>query len=186
MTYEQRIRQELERVAGSDEWIMIHCLPDDRDAFEVGIVRRITLKTVFVDMIDTRGRDEGSRSIAFDAIVGLTVGGAYIQNLKILREMSPAPMRVDPTGDGHEGILRAAERAGLVVSIKLPDETVQGFVREVGDGWTAIEQIQEEDGADNGLRLLDLEEAERVFVGGEDETRLAAFAQARRIRESIG
>ncbi|RYG31685.1 hypothetical protein EON81_22330 [bacterium] len=186
MTYEQRIRQELERVCGTEEWISIHCSPEDPEAFEVVLIARVGSETVLAHSFDTLGKPNGSRSITFEDIVGVTIGGYYLDSLKILRDTMPEKIHVPVDGDGHEGILRAAQKAGLVVSLRLEEETVQGFVREVGEGWTAISEIEEEEGGDGGLRIVSLDEAERVFIGGKDEMRLAALFRARQMRDSIG
>ena len=173
-------------MCGTDEWICIHCVPNDSEAFEVGNVVRVTSDAVTAHMISTSGQDNGSRSVAFDSIMGVTTGGLYLERLRLYRDALPVTVRVEPEGDGHEGMLRAAQTAGLVVSLRLPDETLQGTVREVGEGWAAIARIEEESGGDDGVRIVSLEEAERVFVGGADEQRLAVTSRARQLRESIG
>ncbi|RYG87359.1 hypothetical protein EON77_02225 [bacterium] len=186
MTYEQRIRQELERVCGTEEWICLHCSPENASAFEVVLVTRVGSETVSAHSFSTTGRPSGSRSITFEDILGITTGGYYLENLKILRDTLPESIHVPLDGAGHDGLLRVAQERGLVVSVRLEDETVQGFVREVGEDWTAIAEIHEEEGGDGGVRIVSLEAAERVFVGGEDEMRLATLFRARQMRDSIG
>ena len=176
----------MKRVCGTDEWICIHCNPEDTEAFEVGIISRVTTSLVVFHAMDTRGRDNGSRSVTFEHIMGVTIGGSYIENLKVYRSTLESVVSVTPQEDGHEGMLRAAQTAGLTVSLRLPDETLQGYVREVGEGWTAIATIDSDEGLDSGLQIVSLEDAERVFVGGEDEMMLAALFRARQMRDSIG
>lgn len=186
MTYEQRIRQELQRVEGTDEWICIHSTPSEPDAFEVGRVMRVGSEAVLLDSVDSKGRNNGSRSIEFEIIRGLTIGGSYIASLRLLRETLPPPRYIDVAEPTPEGTLRAAQAEGLAVNVRLAEETVGGFVCEVGEEWVAIDQIDGDTGEDEGLRIVSLDDLERVFVGGEDEMRLTALARARQLADEIG
>ena len=173
-------------MCGTDEWVQIHCVPNDSEAFEVGQVVRVERETIVAHMIGTAGEDNGSRSISIETIMGVTVGSGYVEKLRVLRETRLPTVRLEPEGEGFEGMLRAAMAGGVVVSLRARDELVQGFVQEIGEGWTAIRQHDEEDGRDLGTRIISLEDAERVFAGGRDEAIIATAVRARQLRHSIG
>ncbi len=189
MTYEQRIRQEVERVCGTRELVQLHCSPEEPESFEVGRVVRVSRTAATVEMFGASGRPDGMRSVEIEIIVGITIGGAYLEMVRAMIEAGPerlASVAVMPSEDGHVGMLRAAMDAQVPVTLRFEEESVAGFVREVGEDWASIAQTDEDTGADAGTRIVPLDGLDRIFVGGHEEMRLAFVARERMLRDQLG
>jgi hypothetical protein len=182
--FDQRMREFLGEVAAQEELIAVHANPEDPEAFEVGFVGHLSRETFSLRAVSTKGLDDGVRVFPYDVVVRMHRDSDYLRGLRALFENRDRAFKgidsalLEIAGKGFEEALRAAQARNLAVTLRFPTQAIQGFVRNVGEGWAEIEVIVE-NGMSDGLFLTDLTDTDRIFVGGHEEQALGFLYRER-------
>jgi hypothetical protein len=164
----ERLRAVLDERA-STGLVAIYVDPSDCDLFEAGAVRRVGNELLVIEAVGSNGDPEGMLYLPMREVRRMAYGTKYLDGIKFLRgrwaEIARRGEQRLALGSFRDDLAHARE-AGWIVQVHCRESADwAGFVLAVGPRWVHMAVVVEE-GELDGYLILDLDEIERVEVGG--------------------
>ena len=154
---------------------------DDVSRFAAGYIQEYDDTMVYLRSIDPEGNDDGYTYIKTEEIYQVDYNNRYLKRLQLLigkkAELITPTCIVERKHDENYliSLIKKAIQDNLIISINsINDYSLLGYVKEMDDSYLQF-QVITDDGDDDGITVIRIEDIERIYIAGRDQKKVEVF-----------